>query len=215
MSGTLPTSCPGSHLYLKVKYTITKKIIIQKKKWSTALITQDSFNTREAWMRLSRLQPDFRIQISFRKQWNGFEMHYECEFSSFRSQTLTWSHPCREDWRDTKSLGSYSACLLTPVNALVLTWEEMRFFCVFLQIGALCMTIVEHELKKQKMWQEELQKKKRADILWIIWSWFWWAGWGEREEGRETSWNCVEFAKDLATSSYWGKKILLFLFGWM
>ena len=27
------------------------------------------------------------------------------------------------------------------------------------------MTIVEHELKKQKMWQEELQKKKRTDIL--------------------------------------------------
>ena len=37
--------------------------------------------------------------------------------------------------------------------------------CMCLQIGALCMTIVEHELKKQKMWQEELQKKKRTDIL--------------------------------------------------
>ena len=25
---------------------------------------------------------------------NGFEMHFECDFLSFKSQTLTWFHPC-------------------------------------------------------------------------------------------------------------------------
>ena len=25
---------------------------------------------------------------------NGFEMRFKCEFSPFRIQTLTWSHPC-------------------------------------------------------------------------------------------------------------------------
>ena len=29
------------------------------------------------------------------------------------------------------------------------------------QIGSLCMNIVEHELKKYDMWQEELQKKRK------------------------------------------------------
>ena len=24
---------------------------------------------------------------------NGFEMHFECELSPYRIQTLTWSHP--------------------------------------------------------------------------------------------------------------------------
>lgn len=33
------------------------------------------------------------------------------------------------------------------------------------KIGTLCMNIMEHELKRYDLWQEELQKKKRADIL--------------------------------------------------
>ena len=55
--------------------------------------------------------------------------------------------------------------LLTYVPLFMLWCSVRRKRCMCLQIGALCMTIVEHELKKQKMWQEELQKKKRADIL--------------------------------------------------
>ena len=42
------------------------------------------------------------------------------------------------------------------------------WFSLFTQIGALSMGIVDHELKKQKMWVEELNKKKRADILALI-----------------------------------------------
>lgn len=33
------------------------------------------------------------------------------------------------------------------------------------KIGALCMNIIEHELKRYDLWQDELQKKKKADIL--------------------------------------------------
>lgn len=36
------------------------------------------------------------------------------------------------------------------------------------KIGALCMSIMEHELKRYDLWQEELQKKKRADILFCV-----------------------------------------------
>jgi len=33
------------------------------------------------------------------------------------------------------------------------------------KIGALCMSIIEHELKRYDLWQDELQKKKKTDIL--------------------------------------------------
>ncbi|NXK45692.1 KIFA3 protein, partial [Chauna torquata] len=33
------------------------------------------------------------------------------------------------------------------------------------KIGALCMNIIDHELKRHELWQEELAKKKKADIL--------------------------------------------------
>uniref|UniRef100_A0A8D0EM56 Kinesin associated protein 3 n=1 Tax=Strix occidentalis caurina TaxID=311401 RepID=A0A8D0EM56_STROC len=35
------------------------------------------------------------------------------------------------------------------------------------KIGALCMNIIDHELKRHELWQEELAKKKKADILLI------------------------------------------------
>ena len=46
---------------------------------------------RSAWVGLLRLQPDFRIQISLRKQWKWFWNQFECDFSPFRIHALTWS----------------------------------------------------------------------------------------------------------------------------
>ena len=45
------------------------------------------------WVWLFRLQPDFRIQISQKWIQNGFEVHFKCDFSPFRIQTLIWSYP--------------------------------------------------------------------------------------------------------------------------
>lgn len=54
----------------------------------------------------------------------------------------------------------------------ILFWSLCVTFTVIVllahQIGALCMTIIDHELRKQKMWLEELQKKKKAYILFFI-----------------------------------------------
>ena len=47
-----------------------------------------------AWVGLFSLQPDFRIRDISESNKNGFEMHFQCDFSPFRVQTLTWSHPC-------------------------------------------------------------------------------------------------------------------------
>ena len=46
-----------------------------------------------AWMALFMLQPNFRIQISWKATKNVFDVHFECDFSSFRIQTFNWSHP--------------------------------------------------------------------------------------------------------------------------
>ena len=40
------------------------------------------------------LQPDLRILISQKAMKNYFEMHFEGNFSHFRIQTLTGTHPC-------------------------------------------------------------------------------------------------------------------------
>ena len=53
----------------------------------------------DPWMGLYRLQLDFRIQISFqnekKKERKDVEMHFKCDFSLLRIQTLSQSHPCR------------------------------------------------------------------------------------------------------------------------
>ena len=46
------------------------------------------------WVGLFRLQLDFRIEVSSKSNKNGVEMPFECDFSPFRIQTLSRSHPC-------------------------------------------------------------------------------------------------------------------------
>lgn len=36
------------------------------------------------------------------------------------------------------------------------------------KVGALCMSVVEHELKRHDLWHEELHKKNKAYILFIV-----------------------------------------------
>lgn len=46
-----------------------------------------------------------------------------------------------------------------------LSFSQFHGLVTQFKIGALCMNIIEHELKRYDLWQEELQKKKRAYIL--------------------------------------------------
>ena len=70
------------------------------------------------WLTGLRLQLGFRIQISFRNIKNGFEMHFECEFSQIRILTLTWSYLCNRQvihsqWESYPSQLNYSLICLT------------------------------------------------------------------------------------------------------
>ena len=75
-----------------------------------------SLTSGTSWVRLFRLQPDFGIQISQKATKNGFEMHFECDLSPFRIQTLNWSHPWSEP-----------ACV---VQVSMTSWAN--FFCLSL-----------------------------------------------------------------------------------
>lgn len=54
-----------------------------------------------------------------------------------------------------------------PPSVLILSSSFSQFhgLVTHFKIGALCMNIIEHELKRHDLWQDELQKKKKAYIL--------------------------------------------------
>lgn len=55
--------------------------------------------------------------------------------------------------------------LFLPPNFSSSSFSLFRDLVTHFKIGALCMNIMEHELKRYDLWQEELQKKKKAYIL--------------------------------------------------
>ncbi|KAM9762921.1 kinesin-associated protein 3a [Menidia menidia] len=64
----------------------------------------------------------------------------------------------REDWKQ-------SVDLATTIIYIFFCFSSFsQFHCLVshFKIGALCMNIIEHEVKRYDLWQEELQKKKKA-----------------------------------------------------
>lgn len=63
-------------------------------------------------------------------------------------------------WLNTSML--WSSCLLSD------SFSKFHGAVSHYKIGALCMSIVEHELKRHDVWREELRKKNKAYILFAI-----------------------------------------------
>nr|XP_034300239.1 kinesin-associated protein 3 isoform X1 [Crassostrea gigas] len=64
----------------------------------------------------------------------------------------------REDWKKSTELATNIVYIFFCFSS----FTQFHGVIVHFKIGALCMNIVEHELKKYDMWNEELQKKKKA-----------------------------------------------------
>ncbi|XP_047192659.1 kinesin-associated protein 3-like isoform X1 [Scophthalmus maximus] len=64
----------------------------------------------------------------------------------------------REDWKRSVDL----AMTIIHVFFCFSSFSLFRDLVTHFKIGALCMNIMEHELKRYDLWQEELQKKKKA-----------------------------------------------------
>ncbi|KAM9469369.1 kinesin-associated protein 3-like isoform 1-T1 [Clarias gariepinus] len=64
----------------------------------------------------------------------------------------------REDWKQSMEL----ATTIVYVFFCFSSFSQFHGLITHYKIGALCMNIVEHELKRYDLWQEELEKKSKA-----------------------------------------------------
>uniref|UniRef100_A0A4W6D4T1 Kinesin-associated protein 3a n=1 Tax=Lates calcarifer TaxID=8187 RepID=A0A4W6D4T1_LATCA len=63
----------------------------------------------------------------------------------------------REDWKQSVDL----ATTITYIFFCFSSFSQFHGLVTHFKIGALCMNIIEHELKRYDLWQDELQKKKK------------------------------------------------------
>uniref|UniRef100_A0A8D1KJI2 Kinesin associated protein 3 n=1 Tax=Sus scrofa TaxID=9823 RepID=A0A8D1KJI2_PIG len=70
----------------------------------------------------------------------------------------------REDWKQSVELATNIIYIFFCFSS----FSQFHGLITHYKIGALCMNIIDHELKRHELWQEELSKKKKADIL------LWW-----------------------------------------
>ncbi|KAM4738542.1 kinesin-associated protein 3a [Anableps anableps] len=64
----------------------------------------------------------------------------------------------REDWKQSVDL----ATTILYIFFCFSSFSQFHSLVTHFKIGALCMNIMEHELKRFELWQDELQKKKKA-----------------------------------------------------
>ncbi|XP_056270038.1 kinesin-associated protein 3a [Pseudoliparis swirei] len=64
----------------------------------------------------------------------------------------------REDWKQSVDL----AMTIIYVFFCFSSFSQFHGHVTHFKIGALCMNIIEHELKRYDLWQDELQKKRKA-----------------------------------------------------
>ncbi|XP_034386535.1 kinesin-associated protein 3a isoform X3 [Cyclopterus lumpus] len=64
----------------------------------------------------------------------------------------------REDWKQSVDL----ATTIIYVFFCFSSFSQFHGLVTHFKIGALCMNIIEHELKRYDLWQDELQKKRKA-----------------------------------------------------
>ncbi|KFP02362.1 Kinesin-associated protein 3, partial [Calypte anna] len=69
----------------------------------------------------------------------------------------------REDWKQSVELATNIIYIFFCFSS----FSQFHGIITHYKIGALCMNIIDHELKRHELWQEELAKKKKADILQI------------------------------------------------
>uniref|UniRef100_A0A4W4EEV4 Kinesin-associated protein 3a n=1 Tax=Electrophorus electricus TaxID=8005 RepID=A0A4W4EEV4_ELEEL len=65
----------------------------------------------------------------------------------------------REDWKQSVDLATTIIYIFFCFSSFI----QFHGLITHYKIGTLCMGIMEHELKRYDLWQEELQKKKRED----------------------------------------------------
>ena len=84
-----------------------------------------------------------------------------CSFVLAETVVGALARVLREDWKRNTEL----ATNIIYVFFCFSSFTQFHGVVSHFKVGSLCMGIVEHELKKHDMWQEELQTKKKSYIL--------------------------------------------------
>lgn len=64
----------------------------------------------------------------------------------------------KEDWKRSTELATNIICIFFCFS----NFSQFHAVILHFKIGALCMTIIDHELKKYDLWNEEIQKKRKS-----------------------------------------------------
>ncbi|KAM9832060.1 kinesin-associated protein 3a [Neosynchiropus ocellatus] len=67
----------------------------------------------------------------------------------------------REDWKQSLDLAATVVCIFFCFSS----FSQFHGLVTHFKMGALSMSILEHELRRYDSWQDELEKKRKADIL--------------------------------------------------
>ena len=70
----------------------------------------------------------------------------------------------REDWKRSTELATNIVYIFFCFSS----FSQFHGVITHFKIGSLCMSVVEHELKKYDMWSEELKTKKKDYIFFVM-----------------------------------------------
>ena len=84
-------------------------------------------------------------------------------FSSIETVVGALARVLREDWKRSTELATNIIYIFFCFSS----FSQFHGVVSHFKVGALCMGIIEHELKKYDLWKEELQKKKHAGLSFV------------------------------------------------
>ena len=102
----------------------------------------------------------FNPNPTFPVQWLSFIV-LSVHFSSAETVVSALVRMLREDWKRSTDLATNIIYIFFCFSS----FSSFHAVILHFKIGTLCMTIIQHELKKHQLWLDELNKKKKAGQL--------------------------------------------------
>ena len=108
----------------------------------------------------------FRFLLESNK--NGFEMHFDGDFSPFRIQTLAWSHPWNKNWDVWRVWVFCSAFFVSPKLSPWLSWRVENgapVRCLLMLVTCAPSTCIHVQEKKQLWLCVDFQNKPKNEHI--------------------------------------------------
>uniref|UniRef100_A0A671P8B8 Kinesin-associated protein 3-like n=1 Tax=Sinocyclocheilus anshuiensis TaxID=1608454 RepID=A0A671P8B8_9TELE len=96
------------------------------------------------------------LYLQNRKKGSTLILHLACNPDNLEELSSSLARVLREDWKHSVEL----ATTIIYVFFCFSSFSQFHGLITHYKIGVLCMNIIEHELKKYDLWQDELEKKK-------------------------------------------------------